>query len=304
MKIPTLITTLRKLFTWLYNLQMLVIVLVPPLLMLALWAIPNWQLSKYDLPKDGSRIIYDTTSMTGNDKKWWAANSSQYNHEIDSILKADPTTYILRAGSSYRHIGRNFWTSVTLQLHGEAHPSFRNPGPVYRVLNKSKSLEYPLSDHHPVMLMDRPSGFDNHHIVFSIYTLNDYLALPFPVMIWQISRLLFNVILLFITRQFVLIFTDLENDEVFSGTQIRRITQIGYYFIAYALSTVVIDVSEVVIAQWYVRQHHLEASFSGPITIGNIPETGMLLVVGLLLLVLARVFHYGLQLKQEQDLTI
>lgn len=304
MEIPTLISTLRKVFTWVYSLQMLVIVLVPPLLVLALWAIPKWQLSKYDLPKNGSRIVYDTTSMTGNDKKWWAANSSQYKHEIDSILKADPTIYILRAGSSYRQIGRNFGTSITLQLHGEAYSSFENTAPVYRELNKPKPLQYPLSDRHPVMLTNKPSGFDNHRIAFSIRTLDECLALPFPVMIWQICRLLFNIILLLITRQFVLIFTDLENGDVFSGTQIQRITRIGYYFIAYALSTVVIGVSEVIIAQWYIRQHHLEANFGGPINIGDIPETGMLLVVGLSLLVLARVFHYGLQLKQDQDLTI
>ena len=123
-------------------------------------------------------------------------------------------------------------------------------------------------------------------------------------LIWQVCRLLFNVILLLITRQFIFIFTDLENGEIFSGIQIQRITRIGTYFIAYALATVAIDISEVLIAHWYVGQHHLEVSFSGSLVIGDIPETGMLLVVGLSLLVLSKVFQYGLQLKQDQDLTI
>ena len=368
MKTSTLISTLRKLFTWLYGLQLLLIVVVPLLLVLALWGLPKWQLSKYELPKDGSRIIYATGSdkptynrSTGNtygstyqndtlisrhesrgdsmytynakgrllrvsvleqqeqtvasdrvntkpaidaQNKADSAYAHRNEREIDSILRADPTVYILRKGRSYERIGRSFSTNITMNLHGEAHSSSYNPAPVYRPVNQPKPLNYPLSDSHPIKLTDRPFGSANHQIVFTIHTLADHLAIPLPVLIWQICRSLFSVILLLITRQFVFIFTDLENGEIFSGIQIRRIIRIGTYFIAYALATVAIDISEVIIAHWYVGQHYLDSSFSGPLVIGDIPETGMLLVVGLSLLVLARVFQYGLRLKQDQDLTI
>ena len=129
-----------------------------------------------------------------------------------------------------------------------------------------------------------------------------------PTLFWlsTSSALLLIGLGLFITHMFMKLFRSLADRHIFDQLQVNRLMYIGYSLLVYTGLSVIV--------QWFVEQGaiaHLEQfgysvnehsvysiSFSSP------SKETIIVLTGLCILALAQVFNYGMELKQESELTI
>ena len=129
-----------------------------------------------------------------------------------------------------------------------------------------------------------------------------------PILLWLsgISGFLLLGLGLFITFMFMKLFSSLADRRIFDQLQVNRLKYIGYSLLVYTGLSVIVQrfVEQGAIAYlerfgYSVNEHHVYGigfSSSSAETISAL--------TGLCILALAQVFNYGMELKQESELTI
>lgn len=215
------------------------------------------------------------------------------DQKIDSILRHDPKAIITRTKHGYSSRGSGGFGTIQIDLPGQVwsgRPGFKSP--VY--------WEQPVEE---------PSVFVRHNspelqLQFRYRSLTDFMHLP-PVA--SISFLL-SIGLLFggplrLLWQFRKLFAGFSAGQYFTTGQVGRIWQIGWTLVwLFLLHTLLCNGRYYWVVQ-YMQAHNYQVFPPNGIPI-LWPDNWLLLLSGLTLLALAQVFLHGLQLKQENDLTI
>ena len=162
---------------------------------------------------------------------------------------------------------------------------------------------YELNARMPTYLSRTAANTDRYFLNFSIRGAGDLRDLPGLLLIVGSGWLLGVGLVLFITYTLLQLFRNLAQRQVFDNRQSRRVTRIGQAFVTYAGLYILVKW----LAQWGGISY-LEANgfvFSGAkLNLGFPAGTFTALLMGLCILALAQVFKYGVQLKQESELTI
>ena len=199
--------------------------------------------------------------------------------------------------------GQGGWFVTEIIVTGSLHPAFDN-NTDYSRWSKFFQYEPPavLSEKPSVQLAKLRSINPTNYLRFKWSTWSEFGALPWPVVLIFITSLL--LVLggtLSITYCCKRLFDGLSRDGYFETSQIRWLTRIGRLCIGYGLLEFATECLKQWFAWYYLAQHGLSGNYA--IQVGW-PVGSPAVLLGAIILVLARIFAYGFALKQEHDLTI
>ncbi|MGF7216116.1 hypothetical protein GGR92_002281 [Spirosoma lacussanchae] len=155
-----------------------------------------------------------------------------------------------------------------------------------------------------VYISKAPSASSMHYLEYRWRNWADFTTLPLPVILLTIVYPLLTIVLaVVITYMGKRLFDGLTQRGYFEPQQVSRLTTIGWLFMGYGLSEFTIHVLKF----WYVRTTLLDYGLVMSPTVRLVwgwPAGSATLFIGAVILTLAHVFTYGLQLRQEHELTI
>lgn len=131
-----------------------------------------------------------------------------------------------------------------------------------------------------------------------------------PMSLWLVgsSGLLLALLGLFTSYMFMALFQSLANQHVFDKKQINRLTRIGQGLLVFTVLSIGTKVLAAKGASFYLESYGFiiseptEQNYN--LSISAPSSEVIIALTGLCILALAQVFNYGMQLKQENELTI
>ncbi|WP_165358964.1 DUF2975 domain-containing protein [Spirosoma sordidisoli] len=198
----------------------------------------------------------------------------------------------------------NSWMSSYLEINATVNPYWRH----VRYTKWATFLKTPLpvriDNTSAVYISKAPSASSTHHLEYRWSSWADFRTLPLRVILLTIVYPLLTIVLtVVITYMGKRLFDGITQRGFFEQQQVSRLTTIGWLFMGYGLSEFIIHVLKF----WYVRTALLDYGLvmSPTVRLGwGWPAGSATFFVGAVILTLAHVFTYGLQLRQEHELTI
>ncbi|RYF70581.1 MAG: DUF2975 domain-containing protein [Cytophagaceae bacterium] len=156
----------------------------------------------------------------------------------------------------------------------------------------------------PRIQVAEPFSRNDDELQINMNSWHDWLAIPRSLKLAILLSWLPAVFSILTTYQLMKLFGSMANEELFSELQLRRVNYIGYYALSYAFLRLVCDQYKVMAARQYIISlgYKEEYLFQTPLLSLTIEWSWLLM--GLCILSLSQVFRYGMQLKQENELTI
>jgi len=196
------------------------------------------------------------------------------------------------------------WMSSYLEVNATVHPDWRHA----RYANWDTFLKTPLpvrADSASAVYISKASlTSPRYYLEYRWNSWAEFKALPLPVILLSIVYPLLTIVLtVVITYIGKRLFDGIRQRGYFEQRHVSRLTTIGWLFMVYGLSEFIIHVLKF----WYVRTALLEYGLVATSLFRfswDWPAGSATWFVGAVILTLAHVFTYGLQLRQEHDLTI
>ncbi|WP_166694253.1 DUF2975 domain-containing protein [Fibrivirga algicola] len=136
----------------------------------------------------------------------------------------------------------------------------------------------------------------------------DLTRLPLPLWLVGSTRLLLALLGIFTSYMFMKLFQSLADRRVFDEQQTSRLTRIGQGLLVFTMLNVVtkwmagVGTSDYLESYGFIISEPTEQNYNLGV---SAPSSDVIMVLtGLCILALAQVFKYGMQLKQENELTI
>jgi len=225
--------------------------------------------------------------------------------EIDSVLRANPESYVIKHQNDYVLLEPSSFTSFQLKMNSGTmiHPKPLPAADFSNWSSTSKTWEHVLQ-YNPSIRVKRESDFapKDFLLVFGYRTWHQFKAVPIIAMLLgQGTFILSWIAMIMGSYQFKRLFDDLSESNYFSATQFVRMQWVGWVMIGYFIARFLLDNAQNLYVRHYLQQRDFYVSdFFTPF----FPENWSILIAGLTLLVFARLFRYGHQLQEDAELTI
>ncbi len=226
---------------------------------------------------------------------------------VDSTLRLDPEARIVydpRGSYSIQsNTGRAF-TQVLIPFQGTLHPlpTFQNRWQWNRGM-EDVNLRYDSLGLPPKTSLNAARN-PPINLTFLVESWSDYQTVPWQAVVLFYGSLLLTALLFtVITNQFRLLFKALTVSVYFTDEHPRRIALVGWCFIGYAVLELITYCLRWIFVQSWLKSFGIGVSFILRLNVAFSAQ-GLPLLIGLLLLALAQIFRYGMQLQHDQDLTV
>ena len=223
----------------------------------------------------------------------------QMNLNADHIITLDG--YLVSRPRGSRSVG------VNLPLGGRLNTFFLEENenhPETYVLPQGETWYHRLQ-FEPLVKLEEPYRWGDYNLNISLSSLAELVKVPGELRLALFILFLPGLFVLLVTYQFMKLFSSLARHELFSDNQLGRVRYIGYYALLYVGVRAVSLVITAALTRRYVRGlgYKEKSLFSNEVGWSFTVEWSWLLM-GLCILALAQVFKYGMELKQESELTI
>ena len=147
---------------------------------------------------------------------------------------------------------------------------------------------------------------DTYWLKFSVNKWTDSSRLLLAVLLLTALGGVFSLFLgLYICYLFMRLFQRLADQQIFDQIQTQRLMRVGQSLLLYATLTFVCQLVAQEIIIHYLQGYGYVVQRFPTVSISAEPSTEFIaLLTGLCILALAQVFKYGMELKQESELTI
>ncbi|MFD2569640.1 DUF2975 domain-containing protein [Spirosoma soli] len=245
----------------------------------------------------------------GPDSLWQVIRSAeqlserQQKAKIDSTLRANPEVYIIKKRNGYYVKEPSFMSYFPFRMAGGYGPMPKSVLIKNWQNNNANDWEFRFIDSPTVKVRQQPLQLSHdYYLTFEYRTWRQFKTIPISaILLNRLQFLLAWMALLIGFYQLKRLFEDLSENRYFGPQQSRRINRVGWVLICYFTGNILlINAQNLYVRSYFAKQNfHVHDGF-----IPVFPDNWSLLLSGLTLLVLAHVFDYGRQLKEENELTI
>ncbi|TAE26030.1 MAG: DUF2975 domain-containing protein [Cytophagales bacterium] len=222
--------------------------------------------------------------------------------KADSLLADAPNLYLVITNSGYTASG-TVQSQLIFSLPGIVMENWERPSFVQRkqLPQMPNSQPYILAQK-PTVELRQPANAEQK-LVFDVRSWADLQALPTWLVAAKLPGLLLTIVFLMVSYHLMRLFETMRSQQFFTAEQARRLQVAGLLFVGYGALKLVSGWLELAAGQRYLASQGLKFYWQASLGAALSDEV-VWIITGLTLLALGHIFRYGLQLKQENELTI